>query len=129
MKDIKKIEVTVEITDTGYSAFTEDMTVYTTGKDVTDLYDNLIEAVTLAKEDAASYVFQKEDFKLNLDLQQFFKYYKVLNANFLAKKIGMNPTLLSQYVRGQKKPSSKQVEKIVSGIQNIGKELAGLKLV
>lgn len=48
----------------------------------------------------------------------------------LKKKI--NVTLektLSQYVRGKKHPSSKQTEKIIKGIQSIGKELADLNLV
>ena len=40
----------------------------------------------------------------------------------------MNPTLLSQYVRGKKQPSSKQTDKIIQGIQSIGKELAELNL-
>jgi DNA-binding transcriptional regulator YdaS (Cro superfamily) len=64
-----------------------------------------------------------------LDLKQFFQYYRVLNATFLAKRIGMNPTLLSQYVRGKKQPSSKQIEKIIKGIQSIGKELSEISLV
>jgi len=40
----------------------------------------------------------------------------------------MNPTLLSQYVRGKKQPSSKQTDKIIQGIQSIGKELVELNL-
>jgi len=58
-----------------------------------------------------------------------FQINKVLNANFLAKRIGMNPTLLSQYVRGNKQPSANQANKIIDGINTIGKELAGLSLV
>jgi hypothetical protein len=41
----------------------------------------------------------------------------------------MNPTLLSQYVQGQKKPSEAQTQKILGGIQQIGKELAEINLV
>jgi DNA-binding transcriptional regulator YdaS (Cro superfamily) len=52
----------------------------------------------------------------------------VLNANFLAQRIGMNPTLLSQYVRGKKHPSAKQTDKIIKGIQTIGKELSEISL-
>lgn len=129
MKNLKKkIEITVEKTDTGYSAYTKDLSVFTTGKDISELYANLIEALNMAYEDLG-YQVTAENLKLNLDLQQFFQYYKVLNANFLAKRIGMNPTLLSQYVRGKKHPSSKQTDKIIRGIQNIGKELADINLV
>jgi DNA-binding transcriptional regulator YdaS (Cro superfamily) len=51
----------------------------------------------------------------------------VINAKFLAKKIGMNPTLLSQYVQGRKKPSETQTEKILAGIHQIGKELTEIQ--
>lgn len=124
----KKIEVTVEVTKTGFSAYNEDMAVFTTGEDTTQLYDNVVEAVSMAMEDDG-YMVSSDNIRLNLDLQQFFQHYKVLNANFLAKRIGMNPTLLSQYVRGKKHPSSKQANKIISGIQTIGKELASINLV
>jgi len=60
---------------------------------------------------------------------QFFRYYRVINARFLADKIGMNPTLLSQYVQGRKKPSEMQTEKILLGIHKIGQELSEINLI
>jgi hypothetical protein len=125
---MKKIEITVEKTATGYSAFTDEMNVYTTASDINGLYTNLIEALNFSLEEKGIQV-TIEDLKLKLDLPQFFRYYKVLNANFLAKRIGMNPALLSQYVHGKKKPSLKQTEKIIDGIQRIGQELADIRLV
>lgn len=133
MKSLKKkISVTVEKTDTGFSAYTDPdvvgIDVYTTGRDVAELYENLIEALNLAYEDQG-YTINEDNLKLHLDLQQFFQYYKVLNAKFLAQRIGMNPTLLSQYVRGKKHPSAKQSDRIIRGIQSIGRELADIKFV
>jgi hypothetical protein len=125
---MKKIEITVEKTATGYSAFTDEMNVYTTASDINGLYTNLIVALNFSLEEKGIQVTIK-DLKLKLDLPQFFRYYKVLNANFLAKRIGMNPALLSQYVHGKKKPSLKQTEKIIDGIQRIGQELVDIKLV
>ncbi len=52
-----------------------------------------------------------------------------MNTKFLADKIGMNATLLSQYIEGQKKPSSKQAEKILSGMHQIEQELSGINLL
>ena len=124
----KKIYITVEKTDTGYSAFTEDEQVYSTGQNIPELYKNLIEALELASDDPEA-VITTDQLQLNLDLQQFFKYYKVINANFLAERIGMNPTLLSQYVSGTKRPSARQKEKIIQGIHMIGRELADLQIV
>ena len=127
-KPNKKIGVTIEKTDGGYSAYVDDMAVFTTGRDIPELYINLLEALNLAYE-GTGYEITADTLRLNLDLQQFFQYYKVLNAKFLAKRIGMNPTLLSQYVRGIKHPSSRQIDKIIEGIQGIGKELAEISLV
>jgi hypothetical protein len=124
----KKIEVVVEKTNTGYSAYAEQMSVFTTAENISELYVNLIEALNFAYEEIG-YVVSADNIKLNLDLKQFFQYYKVLNANFLAQRIGMNPTLLSQYVRGKKHPSANQKDKIIKGIQTIGKELSEISLV
>ncbi len=124
----KKISVLIEKTKTGYSAYAEHLDVFTTGKDIPSLYSNLLEALNLAYNDSG-FVISADNLKLSLDLRQFFQYYKVLNANFLAERIGMNPSLLSQYVRGKKQPSSKQTDRIIQGIQNIGKELADIDLV
>jgi DNA-binding transcriptional regulator YdaS (Cro superfamily) len=70
-----------------------------------------------------------EQIKFEIDFKQFFQYYRVLNAKFLAERIGMHPTLLSQYIQGKKKPSKKQTNKILSGIQKVGKELAEINLI
>lgn len=41
----------------------------------------------------------------------------------------MNPSLLSQYVQGHKKPSEAQTQKILKGIHQIGRELADMELI
>lgn len=122
------INVTVEKTDTGYSAYTEDYPVYTTGRTAPELLKNIKEAINFYLEDEEVYINQ-EHIKLNIDFKLFFQHYKVLNAKFLAKRVGMNPTLLSQYVQGKKRPSNKQANKILTGIHEIGKELSELNLV
>ncbi|MBK6476034.1 MAG: helix-turn-helix transcriptional regulator [Flavobacteriales bacterium] len=124
----KKIDIVVEKTATGYSAYAEDQGAFTTSKNIPSLYENLLEALNLHYEEHG-YLVTADNLRLRMDLQQFFQYYKVLNANFLAKRIGMNPSLLSQYVRGKKQPSNKQTEKIMHGIQNIGMELSSINFV
>jgi len=124
----KKIKMVVEKTETGFSAFSEEYPVYTTGRTISELIDNAYEASNLYFEDQNIQVTH-ENLKFEIDFKQFFQYYKVLNSKFLADKIGMNPTLLSQYVQGHKKPSESQTEKILSGIQQIGKELSEINLI
>jgi len=124
----KKIKMVVEKTETGFSAFSEEYPVYTTGRTISELIDNAYEASNLYFEDQNIQVTH-ENLKFEIDFKQFFQYYKVLNSKFLADKIGMNPTLLSQYVQGHKKPSETQTEKILLGIQQIGKELSEINLI
>ncbi len=124
----KKIIMTVEKTNTGFSAYSKTDSIYTTGKTIPELINNAFEAAELYYEDQ-DIQLSHSDIKFEIDLQQFFKYYKVLNAKFLAEKIGMNATLLSQYVQGHKKPSEKQTQKILAGIHQIGQELSGLNLL
>lgn len=123
----KKVAVKVEKTKTGFSAFAVDFPVFTTGKTMAELSKNMVEALNLYFEDDGIEVGEK-DVKLDIELKQFFQFYRVINARFLADRISMNPTLLSQYVQGRKKPSSIQTEKILKGIREIGKELSDLSL-
>jgi hypothetical protein len=129
MKTIrKKIKMIVEKTDTGFSAFSEDYPIFTTGRTIPELMKNALEAACMFF-DQENVTIAQEDIKFEIDFKQFFLYYKVLNAKFLADKIGMNPSLLSQYVQGRKKPSNIQTEKILFGIHKIGQELSEINLI
>ena len=128
MSKKKKIVMTVEKTNTGFSAFSEDYPIFTTGQSIPELINNTYEATEFYFEEEKVKV-EMSDIGFEIDFKQFFKFYKVLNAKFLAEKIGMNATLLSQYVSGTKKPSAKQTEKILNGIHQIGQELSGLNLL
>ncbi len=128
MKKIKKkIKIIVEKTETGFSAFSEDYPIFTTGRTVPELLDNAYAATQLYFEE--KFEITPVNLKFEIDFAQFFQYFKVLNSKFLAEKIGMNPTLLSQYVQGRKKPSESQTEKILSGIHQIGQELSEMNLI
>lgn len=124
----KKIEMIVEKTRTGFSAYAEDYPIFTTGKTIPELINNAYEAVTLYYDDQKIKI-TPDSINFAIEFKQFFQYYKVINSKFLAEKIGMNPTLLSQYVQGRKKPSDQQTDKILSGIHQIGKELSELNLI
>ena len=120
-----RLKFIVEKTDTGFSAYCKEYPVYTTGNNFTELLMNAEEAIVLYGEGKGNRIENKE-IDLEIDLQQFFQYYRVINAKFLAQRIGMNETLLSQYVQGTKKPPAKQTSKILNGIHEIGKELINI---
>src|ERR1700748_3188212 len=104
---MRKIEVIVERTNTGYSAYASKYSVFTTGNDFPELKTNILGALNLYFEEESKKV-EENDIKITLDLPQFFEFYKVINAKALSKRIGMNQSLLAQYIKGVKKPSSTQ---------------------
>lgn len=122
----QKILVKIEKTDTGFSGYSEKYPVYTTGATLADLLKNVNEAFSLYFEDSGKTV---PAINFQIDLRQFFKYYKVINSKALAAKIGMNPSLLSQYIQGHKKPSDKQSRRIIYGIQKVGQELSEMSVI
>lgn len=122
----KELVFIIERTDSGFSAREEQLPIFSTGESIPELISNCKEAVELYGEDEPGII--KLPLRLALDFEQFFSYYKVLNASHLAERIGMNKTLLSQYVSGRKKPSQKQTERILNGIKQIGLELSEIDL-
>ena len=123
-----KIEMIIEKTKTGYSAYAEKYPVYTVGTFLEELKDNALEALNLYFKRQGKTVTEK-DLKITLDLPQFFEFYKVINAKALSQRIGMNQSLLAQYIKGNKKPSPTQTHRILKGIQQVGSELASIRFL
>jgi predicted RNase H-like HicB family nuclease len=123
-----KIEMIVEKTRTGYSAYADRFPVYTVGKTLEELKANILEALNLLFENDGKSI-SENDLKILLDLPQFFSFYKVINAKALSERIGMNQSLLAQYIKGIKKPSPTQTNRILKGVQQVGRELAGIQFL
>jgi predicted RNase H-like HicB family nuclease len=121
---MKRIEFSVERTNTGYSAYTTDdkLTVAVVGETLPELKANMVEALNLHFEDSGK-TFTEADLRVTVDLPQFFTFYKVINASGLAARLGMPQSLLAQYINGSKKPSPKQVNRILEGVRAVGREL------
>lgn len=118
------IYFTVEKTDTGYSAYSEEYPVYSTGSTLTELRSHLQEALELYYEDEPHFSVSAQQIEFYFDIQQFFSYFQELNVSAIGKRIGMSQSLLSQYATGAKRPSPKQAERILEGIRELGQELA-----
>ena len=123
-----KIEVIVEKTKTGYSAYANKYPVYTVGHSLEELKTNVLEALNLYFKKQNKKV-READLKIKLDLPQFFDFYKVINAKALSERIGMNQSLLAQYIKGIKKPSPTQTQRILNGVHEIGKELTSIRFL
>ena len=123
-----KIELIIERTKTGYSAYATKFPVFTVGKSLEELKTNILEAVNLYLEDEEITV-TADDLRVALDLPSFFEFYNVINAKALSARIGMNQSLLAQYIKGIKKPSPAQTTRILKGVQQVGKELASISFL
>ena len=128
---MKKIEMIVERTNTGYSAYAKAYPAGTTGSDLHELTTNMLEVMNFYFDEMENKgrTVTENDLKITLDLPQFFEFYKVINAKALSERIGMNQSLLSQYISGIKKPSSAQTRRILQGVQKIGRELAEINFL
>ena len=126
---MRKFKVIVEKTSTGYSAYADKYPVYTTGRDVKELESNIIEAMNFSlKELGEDISVARKNLEFSFSIPSLFQLYPI-NLKHFAQRIGMNYTLLSQYVQGRKKPSEKQTEKIVEGLQEVGRELSEVDLI
>jgi len=126
---MKKIGVTIEKTNTGYSAGADNYPVYTAGNSFEEIKSNMVEALNLHFEHNGGSLIDKDQIKLTLDLASFFEFYKVINAKALSERIGMNQSLLAQYINGIKKPSAEQTRRILKGIQQVGRELSEIRFI
>ncbi|TDO21912.1 XRE family transcriptional regulator [Pedobacter duraquae] len=128
---MRKIVFIVEKTDTGFSAYADDfenIPAATTADTLGELKTNALDAFNTIAELKGLEEANIDDIVIQLDLPQLFEYYKIINASALGARIGMDKTLLSQYVNGHKKAGPKQVQKIICGIRELGSELASLEL-
>lgn len=116
--------------DNGYSAyaFVGNKSINTEADTFNELKTYILEAVNLAFEDE-KIVYREDEIKYTFDLQSFFDFYKVINAKALSTRIGMNQSLLAQYINGSKIPSSVQRKRILNGVQQIGRELSEIQFL
>ena len=124
---MKKPKITMNITkeDLGYSAhaLAENISINTQGDTFDELKEMILEAVNLSFEDK-DFTYTIDEIEFAYDLKSFFAFYRVINAKALSERIGMNQSLLAQYIKGIKNPSPAQTRRILTGVQQIGKELS-----
>ena len=129
---MRRPKILMEITkeDTGYSAnaLVAGNFIGTEGETFEELKTNILEAVNLAFADKG-FVYKIAEIKYTYDMASFFAFYKVINAKALSERIGMNQSLLAQYIKGIKKPSIHQTQRILFGVQQIGRELAEIRFL
>ena len=73
-------------------------------------------------EDISFESFEYEDAEPSA-LQRFFLKHKEINVAEFARSMGINPTLLRNYINGFKKPSKEREDEIISHIHKLGEEM------
>lgn len=126
----QRINMTITKEDVGYSAHANvgRNFIATQGDSFDELKEHILEAVNLTFEDKG-FTYTIDEIKFTLDLESFFAFYKVINAKALSERIGMNQSLLAQYIKGIKKPSAVQTKRILKGVRQIGCELAEIQFI
>lgn len=86
-----------------------------------DLMDCYQEARDDMEEQGKS--FPEVAFEYKYDLRSFFNYFSFLNVSDIAKRAGINPSLMRQYVSGIKNAGEKTYERLAACIEQIKAEL------
>lgn len=125
-----KIKITITKEDTGYTAQTMVVGhfIATEAETFEELKSSILEAVNLSFEEKG-FEYTIDEIQFEYDLDSFFAFYKVINAKALSERIGMNQSLLAQYIKGIKKPSALQTKRILQGVQQIGRELVDVQFL
>jgi predicted RNase H-like HicB family nuclease len=133
---MKTIIVILEKSENNYSAYIPALDgCVATGVSLNETKQRIVEAVEFhldgMKEEGLEIPesFQNDyHFSYKIDIESLFDWFSgVLTKSGVSKLTGMNPSLLSQYASGIKKPSSKQTKKIEQAIHSFGEELVNIQ--
>lgn len=61
-------------------------------------------------------------------ISRLFLTHPEINASAVARRMGMQQSLLAQYIRGNKRPSAERAQAILKTVQEIGKELSAVSI-
>lgn len=103
MKSKPKIKLKIIKEEQGYTAVGQwkNRSLITCGDNWQQLQNMIVEMLNFVFEDLG-YNYTIDEIQLEYDLESFFEFYKVINAKALSERIGMNQSLLAQYIKGIK---------------------------
>lgn len=99
----------------------------TTAKEaIEDTYASYEEMKAIAAEN--NDVLPDMEFEFVFDIASLFDYYSYLNISAIAKKMGINASLMRKYASGVCNPSKERLEQIQNCLKKISSELMAVKL-
>lgn len=93
---------------------------------VEDTYVALNEMREIAKENHDE--FPDVELSFSFDVGSMFSYYPWLNISAVARKIGINTSLMRKYASGLCKPSRKRIEQIQQGVREMASEMQSISM-
>lgn len=126
----KKVVLILEYGNGGYSCYNDDpIGKYavidgdgaTAEEAKADFMRALEECRQVSPEDKD--INQDMEFTYKYDIQAFFKEFSFLNATDIARRAGINPSLMRQYTSGVKKAGEKTYNKLNACLSNIKNDL------
>ena len=125
-----KVQIIVEkASDEKFWCYTEqgigDVGLSAIGDSVAAAKADLMECYEEARQDAEENgkTFPEVEFEYKYDLQSFFNYFSFLNVSDIAKRAGINPSLMRQYSSGVKKAGEKTYQRLNACMSNIKADL------
>ncbi|MBI9069811.1 MAG: type II toxin-antitoxin system HicB family antitoxin [Salinivirgaceae bacterium] len=129
---MKRLNVVLERTDTGYSAYSNEIpgcaatgkTYDETKKNIVDAIDSHLELLKEFNEEIPEVLQSDYELSFKLDSITFFEWLDgIMTKAGISRISGINQSLISQYAMGIKNPSQKQLLKIEKAIHKFGADL------
>lgn len=131
----RTITVIIEKTSTGFSAYAKEIEgLATVGSSISEIKNNFNEVleyhVEYLQEQGESVTVGDFDISYQIDLEQVFDYFNVINKSAFAEHYAeMNQSLFRQYTKGLAPLSGEKMEQISKGLHKLADELSDLTLV
>ncbi|MBA2562218.1 MAG: type II toxin-antitoxin system HicB family antitoxin [Chitinophagaceae bacterium] len=131
------ITAVIEASKTGFGIYSDDLPGITGyGKSIeeakADIQSAIEDVLEACKVDGTKPMKELNkgnlEFVYKYDMESLFKYFGMFDATNLARKIGLNPSLLRQYKTGVTLAGPKQKERIEKGLHALGRELLSVRL-
>ena len=133
---MNKVVVLIEKDGNGFGAFTANTksTIIGEGKTVdeakADFLNSYQEVLSVYAETGKPVPAELQDvvFDYSYDISALFDAFRFLNASKFAESIGISPSLMRHYKRGDTYISSAQAKRIEAGLHRIARDLLAVNL-
>lgn len=88
---------------------------------IDDMMSGWQDAVADLKEDGIE--VPELEIEYRFDVGSLFSYYDFVNIAGVAREIGLNPSVIRQYVIGVRKPSAERKKQIITGFKNLADKM------